>query len=917
MFLSDFSVRRPVATLCVIFVIVLFGLSSYKKLGLSVMPEIDIPYITVTTLYPGANPEVIEVDVAKKIEDAVSKIDGLKHVTSTCMDNVCQTLLEFDLGIDVDVAAVDVREKINLIINDFPPDVEEPNILKFDINSLPVVTLLLTGEIPLDRLYDYAKEELSDQFSTIPGVAEVKIAGGEDLELHVTLDKRKLASTGLNVTNVVNKILSTNVKIPSGTIKEHSREFNVTMDSEMKTISDFENLEIDTDPDRRVYLRDIATIAFRSKDNRTRAFYNGIPAVNIKIVKKGDANSVEVVNRVKTKLNEINSSGTLPGGIKINWFVDEGDFTKASVDDAWSSVFLGIFLTAVILFMFLHEVRSTISVTITMPVSIIATFGVMRIFGYTLDNPTLLALGTSVGTLVTNSIVVIEDIFVKLEEGMPPDEAARKGTAQVALPVFASAMTNVVVFVPIAMMSSIIGRYFAPFAVTMTGATVVSLIVSFSLTPLLASKLLRKKMPEHHKIMRWYVTNWNKFYEETENFYWRNLQRLGKHSWWAPSLAIFLLFATLIFIAPKVGLAFFPDNDRGEYTIKLEFPSDSNLLKTQSATLNIEKQIRNLPEVLETSVVCGKTQGVIGQVSEGVFLSEIHVKTTRKNERKYNLDEMRAMFRNFLSEKSGFRSTVNVPSPVGGSSSNIEMEISGDDLKTLEKTSAVVEEAIKKSALVTDLETNVRPGKPELKVLPKLPILNDMNMSPVLLGGIIRGAVDGTKAGTYKLGDRSLDIRVISEEMDDLSEVTGLNFGSKSGKPLNIETISESQKDRVPIQIVRVDKSKTVKVYANPQKGVALGTVSSFVERQIPDLLPPGYKIRFAGQIEKMKEGQADFLFAIISAIILTYLLIAASIESWTKPLIIMGTVPLALIGMFLALFLARMPLSMMGLLGF
>jgi len=287
MLLSNFSVKRPIATLCIIIVIVLYGMNSYKKLGLSIMPEIDVPYVTVTTIYPGANPEVIEVDVAKKIEDAVSQIEGLKHITSTCMDNLCLNILEFDLSVDVDVAAVDVREKINLIKNDFPSNVEEPKIVKFDVNSLPVVSLMLTSDMPLDMLYDYAQEYLSNYFSTIPGVAEVQLAGGDSLELHIVVDKKKLASTGITLSDVIARVKANNVKIPAGTIKQGRQEYNITMDSEMKSIKQFKELEIANIDGKRIYLKDIAELQMTSKEKRTLAFFNGQSAVSMKIVKKG------------------------------------------------------------------------------------------------------------------------------------------------------------------------------------------------------------------------------------------------------------------------------------------------------------------------------------------------------------------------------------------------------------------------------------------------------------------------------------------------------------------------------------------------------------------------------------------------------------------------------------------------------
>ncbi|HRU02040.1 MAG TPA: efflux RND transporter permease subunit, partial [Victivallales bacterium] len=743
-----------------------------------------------------------------------------------------------------------------------------------------------------------------------------QLAGGDSLELHIVVDKKKLASTGITLSDVIARVKANNVKIPAGTIKQGRQEYNITMDSEMKSIKQFKELEIANIDGKRIYLKDIAELQMTSKEKRTLAFFNGQSAVSMKIVKKGKANSVEVVNRVKKRLEELQKNSLIPGSVKVNWFVDEAKFTEASVVDAFQSVVLGIILTGIILFIFLHEIRSTLIVAVTMPVSIIFTFGVMRLFGYTLNNPTLLALGTSVGTLVTNSIVVIENIFVKLADSSP-EKAAIEGTSEVALPVFASAMTNVVVFVPIALMSSIIGKYFAPFAVTMTAATLISLFVSFTLTPLLASKFLQNKMSEHKYFMRKYTEYWNKYYEKTEKAYYNFLKDNSSKSFLFSTFSILLLLLTLIFVAPKVGLSFFPENDKGEFILKLEFPTDTNLNANVSQTLNVEREIRKLPEVISTAITCGKVQGIIGQVSEGVFLSEIYVKTTDKNRRKMNLDEMKTMFRNFLNKKTNFKATVNVPSPVGGSSSQVEIEISGNEQKTLERLALQVEKTLKNSAILTDVDTNIRPGKPELKLLPENAILKELNLDSYYIGELTRCAVDGIKAGTYKTGDRSFDIRVITKEMNSINDIKNINFFSRNNTPINIDSVTKKLLDKIPIQIVRVDKRKTAKIYANPLPSVPLETAANFAKQNISQILPGGYTLRFAGQIEKMKEGQADFLFAIVSAIILTYLLIAASIESWTQPIMIMATVPLALIGLFIALYFAGMSLSMMGLLGF
>ena len=916
MFLSNFSIKRPIAMTAIIIVMILAGINSYRGIGLNVMPEIDIPYVTITTVYPGASPEEIEVDVAKKIEDAVSNVDGLKHVHSNCMENVCVTILEFQMSVDVDIAAIDVREKIDLILNDFPDDVESPKILKFDINAKPIATLLLTGDLPIDTLYDYADETLSDRLSTIEGVADVQVTGGEELEVHITINKEELASTGLNSVDVIRQLALNNIKVPSGNLHAGIEEISVTFDAEFKSLNEIKALEIGRSKIGRIYIGDIAEVTMMSKDKRTRAFYNSKPAVNLKITKKGEANAVVVVEKIKTLIKEIKDTNAMPGGINLVWFNDDAEFIQSSVSDAWYSVFLGIVLTAIILFMFLHEVRSTIIIIVSMPTSLIITFVVMRYFDYTFNNSTLLALGTSVGVLVTNSIVVIENIFKKLHSGLDPKEAAGIGTGEVVLPVFASAATNVVVFIPIAMMSSIIGRYFTPFAVTMTAVTLVSLFISFTLTPILSSQLLKNKMPTHKFLMRLYTKYWNLFYDKFENFYDKSLIKSSRQPWLI-LLSVFILFVlTFVFIVPNVGMGFMPENDRGEFIVKIEYPSYCNIDETIKRAMAIEKRIRKLPEVLSTSTLIGKVQGTLGQVSEGVYLAEIMVKTSGKNDREMNMDQMASMFRNELRNESDCIVTVNIPSIVGGSSSEIEMEIAGDDLKVLNGLGEKVAALAATSGLMVDVDNTVRAPKPEIKIIPKRPILQDMRVSAQLVGMLLRGNIEGIEVGTYKIADRSYDIRVELEEEKGLGQLKEYTLMTKAGRPLSIESVATLIPSSIPIQITRAEKRRIVKILANPAPGVALGDAVNQLRKLTMEVLPQGYSMRFAGKVEKMSEAQRDFLEAIIIASILTYLLIAAILESWTQPLMILVTLPLALVGLFLALFIAGIPLSMMGLLG-
>ncbi len=915
MILTNFSVKRPIASFAFIIVLILAGLNSYNKIGLNNMPDIEVPYITITTIYPGASPEEIEVDVAKKIEDAVSNLDGIKHIDSTCMENMCLTILEFQLGVDVDVAGTDVREQVSLVVDDFPQGVESPKILKFDLNSKPVVTILLYGDMPLDQIYDYAENNFSDQLSVQKGVAEVQIAGGAKLEVQLIIDREKLSAYGLNSLDILSSLSSDNKKIPAGNISRYGEELSISFDSEFKNLIDIKNKEIKTKGKGRLYLKDIAEIKFKSKKKRTLAFYNGQPAVNVKIIKKGEANSVKVVNRVKEAVKQLQNSNGVPGGIKIVNFTDDGEFIQASVDDAWSSIFLGVILTGIILFLFLHEVRSTIIVIITIPVSIIIVFSVINFYEFTFNNSTLLALGTSVGVLVTNSIVVIENIMVKIHSGLKPKEGAIVGTSQVFIPVLASALTNVVVFLPIATMSTIVGKYFVPFAITMTGITVISLFITFTLTPMLSGLLLRDKM-KHNWIMRIYTNCWNYLYGKLESFYKITLNWTAKY----PLIFIIIVFVTLFtiggYIIPKVGMSFFPDNDRGEFIIKVEYPTNYNLENTTDRTLEIEKGIRKLPEVLSTSMVIGKVQGTIGQVSEGVHLAEITVKTTQKKERSQTMNELREMLREHLSDNINCIITVNVPGMVGGSESNITLKISGDDLNELNRLGLKAIANSSKTNKFSEIDSSIRADKPEIKILPKKAILNDIGFSTDMLGLLLRTNIEGTEVGTYKIGDRSLDIRVKFKEEKGEKQIKEFVFMSKNGKPLSLETVAKLKESSIPIQISRSEKQRIIKLFANQKETVALGDGVNILDKEINEILPSGYSMSFTGKIEKMAAAQADFLQAIIIASILTYLLIAGILESWSLPFIILLTLPLAIVGLFSGLYLTGQSLSMMGLLG-
>jgi len=768
----------------------------------------------------------------------------------------------------------------------------------------------------MDSLSGYADEKLADYFSRLPGVAEVEISGGEELELQVILDQAQLAASGLNAADIIAKLKHSNRKIPGGRIQDGSKEYSISYDAEFKNLEDCRNLEVGRHQGRRIYLRDIARVKIISPEKRSLAFINGRPAVGIKIVKKGEANTVKVVNRVKNIFRELQQSKQLPGGMKLEWFYDSGGFVEASVIDAWISIGIAILLTAGIIFIFLHEIRPTLIIVTTMPISIIVTLAVMHAFDFTLNNPTLLALGTSVGVLVTNSLIVLENIISKMQHGESPMNAAETGSSEVAVPVTASAMTNVVVFLPIALMPSIVGRYFTPFAITMTAATLVSLFVSFTLTPILARKFLRSKEPKHHTPMKIYIKHWERFYGGAKRYHDIIIDFCCRQPWTSLGAVALFFLLTVSLVGPKVGNSFFPFCDEGFFTVKLEFPTYYNIEATMRRVLEIEKKLRQAPEVTKTSTFIGEVQNPFGKAATGVYLGEINVRTTKKNERTMDMYSLRELLREELSDLSECIYSVNIPSIVGGVESELEFEIVGENLHVLQDLGRQMEKFLNEEGLAVNVDSSVRPGKPEVKLLPHRGVMQNLGLNADYIGGIIRSNIEGMKAGAYKLGDRSLDIRVKFPDTEGLQQIEQFSVISRDDKPLNLETIARTQAATIPHQITRSEKQKVAKIFADPAPGIGVGELVKIVEAKAAEILPPGYQVRFVGRIEAMREAQMDFLEAFLLALILVYLLIAAILESWLEPLIIMFTVPLGVIGMIYAFYFTGQSLSMMGMLG-
>ncbi len=911
--LSAISVRRKVAVSCFIIALILLGVLAYDHIGVDILPKFDVPYVQITAVYPGASPEEIETEIARRIEDAVGSLEGLKHTTTICMENAAAITLEFELGTDVDIRMHDVREKLNRIVRDLPDGAEMPILSKLNVNTVPVATIFLVGDRPLDELYDYAEDRLSDQFAGISGVGEVRLHGGNEMQLHILPDREKLAECGVTVPELVEKLRHNQLKLPIGHLQRSDSEITLTYDAEFKTIDELKTLEITRVQGRRIHLGDVAQVRLQSKERRQEAYFNGRPGIALDVVKKADANTVKVIAALREKFRQLqNTPGLLPGGMELIWFKDSGEFIQAAVDDAWVSVFIGMALTALVLYLFLHRMRPTFIIVVTLPVSFVIAFSLIRTFGYTFDMMTLVALGCACGVLVDNSVVVLESVFGQLSAGRPAGLATIGGTSAVANAVLASSLTNIVVFLPIALMTSVAGLIVGPFAAVMVIVTLISVFITFTLTSILGALWLKSpKSTPNGKLAK----IWDRGYEWLLEAFLRSLEKVRHYPKLVSGAILLSCAVLLIWCVPQLNSSFVPTPDRGEIILNLEFPADSSLEFNSKRVSGIVEDLRRLPEVEAVGATIGYRNATTGQLSEGVYLAGVTIKLVPVSHRD-SAPEVLEKIRCKMEKYDNLRFNLTIPVLTGSSGAELTAYICGPDPVELEKYAQLGEELLRASGKAIDLDTTNRPGKPRIFLYPDRPVLQNLGIPADLVGAEALGFFDGIEAGTYKIAGRSYDIRVKTNSEAGVDSLDKLIVGSRAGKPLNLETVTRRKNDPVMLSIRRQDRERCAWIYANPAPGESLGKLVEVLRKELAPQLPAGYRLDFFGQAEMMEDGARDFRTAFLIATILAYLLIAAIMESWLKPFLIIFTIPLGFVGFFLILVLTRTAFSIVGMLG-
>jgi len=953
--LTKLAITRPLTMLMIILAMVVFGLRSYSELQVDRYPSVDFPVVSVIVAYPGAGPEDVERDIVKPIEDAVATVGGVDTITGKAQENVGIIVVAFQQDVNASNATSEVERKVAAIKGTLPDDAKEPSVVKADLNALPIMEMVLSGEKGQNELYAMAVNDIQPRLQAIKGVASVTVSGGQDRIITVEPDPAKLAAYGVPIEGIQQKLRFNNMSIPSGSLDEGRQKTTVRSVGDFTAIEDIENVVIGQVPiidqapqgmntGGSIYLRDLATVSETYADSTQFLRYNGQDAVSITVVKTSDANTVEVADDVRAVISDINTD--LPTGAEITIAVDDSEFTRQSIDSVIEDLILAILITGLVILLFLHNIRSTFIVILAIPVSLITTFAIMWMMGFSLNVLTLLALTLTIGILVDDSIVVIENIERHLKMGKPPWKAALEGRAEIGLAAITITLVDVAIYVPIAFTTGTVGQFFRSYGVTIASTVLLSLFVSFTLTPMLAASWLRAETDEKraprglgkffHKLMLpvnklWagFSVVWEKSFDALANAYAFTI-RMALKNVFTETLVIALAVAATVggiamIAAGMVGSEFLPQEDDGKVTINIEMPAGTNVAATDRAVRQAEQII--LDEVPETVFVISNigsstTSFFSGGGGSGENKATVTLQLVDKNQRDRSVIDVADDLRTALKKIPEASATISLSSvfSVGAGASAIELQVYGKDSKTLAQLADEVEGVMKTVPGVVDIVNSDAAQAPEAQLMIDRAMATNQGLTPAQVGMTLRTALNGTEVGTYRDqngDDLSIILRMDEAARRDVTSLLDIPVGYNNGQQIRLGQVTTLARDEAPAVINRTDRQRTMKLSAGVS-GRASGDVMADLEVALNEQVdfPTGYGYVFSGLSEQQTQSFKSLIQALFLGILFMYILMVALFQSWIHPVTIMTSLPVATVGAFGGLYLFGLTLNIFSLLG-
>jgi HAE1 family hydrophobic/amphiphilic exporter-1 len=935
--LAELCVNRPVFASVLILILVVVGWFGFTHLGVDRFPKVDFPTVSLTTLSPGSSPEAVETEITNPIEDSVNTISGIDEIRSTSTEGTSTVTITFVLEKDTNVAAQEVRDKINEVLPQLPDNVDQPVVHTFDPDAIPVLTLAVSSNSTLRDMTEYADKVLRKQIEGGNGIGSVDIIGGRARQIDIDLDPYRLRSYGLTTKDVISSLQSQNAEVPGGAVEQGARRLTLRTLGRLKNVADFNDIVLRTDEaGGQALLSDVAVVKDSAAEQTSASELNGKQTLQLSILKQSGTNALAVISGIKERLAEIKQ--TLPPGYNLTIVRDESEFIKAAVHSVEEHLILGAILATLVVLAFLWNWRSTTIAAIAIPTSIIATFGLMYFLGFTLNLITLLALTLAVGIVIDDAIVVLENIFRHIEEkGQTPYQAAIDGTREIGFAVLATTLSLVAVFLPVAFMSGIVGRFMNSFGITMSAAILVSLLVSFSLTPMLSARILKNPHGEaalgdestpnasghvaarstHRKAAHAEASSRESgFFLYIDHFYTTLLKWSMRHRW-AIVLVSFVTLLSTVPIAKQVPFNFLPSEDQSEATISFTAPEGTSLQATMAIARRIDQAARQLPGIDYTLV----TGGSGGSENDG----SVYIKMKPLNQRTISQDEMVLRLRQEVMPQfagQGLRSIVSGSTGFGGSGrsgATIQYVLSGPDLEKLAVASQKALAEFKKVPGVVDADTSLNTGNPELEVKIDRSLAAQLGVQPTDIATALRYFVGGDEVTNFNQGGEQYEVHVRAEEQfrEGPQGIGLLTVPSSKMDAVPLEQLVKFVPGTGPSQIDHYRGLPQVTLSSNLKPGVSQAAVVSRLSEIAQGLnLGPDYTFGPGGQAREQARTASSFLVALTMSLIFMYLILAAQFESWLHPITILLSLPLTVPFAMLSLLLFGQSINIFSMLG-
>ncbi len=910
--LSDISIKRPVLATMLNVALLVFGIFSLPRLAVDLYPDVDFPIVAVTVIYPGADPESIEQKILEPLEKAMNGIGGLKNISSNAFQNMGQFVLQFDLEKDSDKAAQEVRDKVFASLAKLPKEAEAPIVQKFDIGGAEILNLTLQGPLGIAELSRIAKEEVQPRLERVSGVAAINPAGIREREIQVLVNRERLMAFGLSPAAIINALKSQNLDMPSGKVEDETHYFPVRVKGKLSTFEEVAALPLLNGKNANLRIRDVAFVSDRIEDEENAAFVDKDPSIVFAIQKQSGANTTKVADGIKDEIIRLNK--TLPEGVKLQVITDNSLFIKSSIEAVQFDLILGALLAIIIVLIFLRDWRLTLISATALPTAVIATFAFLEFMGFSLNMMTTLALSLSIGILIDDAIIVVENIHRHLSMGKSAALAAKDATNEIGLAVIATTATLCAVFIPVAFMKGIIGRFFFQFGLSVAFAVLISLFVAFSLTPMLSSKFLSHEHSDRKtNFLERAAEKIHYYFTRLENAYERLLRWCLNHN----AITLFSglgIFIFSIFLLRFVPVSFFPVQDTSDFAIEYILPEGTSLNFTKAKSLILAEAIKTYPGV--STVLTKVGAGQDKKPNKATLLVKLVDKSERDYRQQELMDRMRADLNTSFATEGAELSFGDAQG--GKRSQPIQFVLRSDDWEALDKFSdEVLEFASTQVAGVVDAHTSKAKKQQEYKIVVDTAKAADLSISPAEIGSAMRVLFEGERAGNILINNEEIEIkvRIADEDRVGLNDIQGISVPNARGTPIALNSVASISPSFAPSVIERLDGQRQITISAN-FNGKDLNAAVDHIQKFIDEHVPPSIKASLTGQAENMKDSIKAMMEALLLAIILVFIVLCMQFESYLSPLVIMAALPLSLTGAFGALLITGQIMSIYAMIG-